>query len=51
MTLQAIKEAIKRLIIARSEATGNTEEQNRINIKLTKLYNLKYTALEQEGNK
>lgn len=47
MTIEAIKEAIKRLIIARSEATGNTIEQERINAKLTKLYALKYTALEQ----
>ena len=44
---EAIKEAIKRLIIARSEATGNAIEQERINAKLTKLYALKYTALEQ----
>ena len=49
MTIEAIKEAIKRLIIARSEATGNTIEQERINAKLTKLYALKYTALEQSA--
>lgn len=48
MTLQAIKEAIQRLIVARRDATGNVEEQERINVKLTKLYNLKYIALEQE---
>lgn len=49
MTIESIKEAIKRLIIARREATGNTIEQNRINTKLTKLYALKYTALEQSA--
>lgn len=51
MTIGAINEAIKRLIIKRREAHGNEEEQSRINKKLTKLYNIKYIALEQETNK
>ena len=47
MTLEALKNAIAKLIIARAEAHGNEAEQARINIKLDKLYNLKYTMLEQ----
>ena len=47
MTLEALKNAIARLIIARAEAHGNEAEQARINAKLEKLYNLKYTMLEQ----
>jgi hypothetical protein len=47
MTLEALTEAIKRLIIKRREAHGNNEEQQRLNDKLTKLYNLKYLMLEQ----
>lgn len=47
MTLEALKNAIARLIIARAEAHGNEAEQTRINAKLDKLYNLKYTMLEQ----
>ena len=47
MTLKALQEAIRRLIIARAEATGDEAEQNRLNAKLEKLYNLKYTMLEQ----
>ena len=49
MTLKALQEAIRRLIIARAEAHGNEAEQARINTKLDKLYNLKYTLLEQES--
>lgn len=41
MTLQALTEAIARLIIKRAKAHGNREEQERINAKLTKLYELK----------
>jgi hypothetical protein len=51
MTIDAINEAIKRLIIKRREAHGNEEEQKRINEKLTKLYNIKFLALQQEANK
>ena len=51
MTLEAINEAIKRLIIKRREAHGNEEKQNRINKKLDKLYDIKYIALEQETKK
>ena len=51
MTLEAISEAIKRLIIKRREAHGNEEEQSRINKKLDKLYEIKYLALEQETKK
>ena len=47
MTLEALKNAIAKLIIARREAHGNEAEQARINTKLDKLYNLKYTMLEQ----
>lgn len=51
MTIGAINEAIKRLIIKRRDAHGNEEEQRRINNKLTKLYDIKYIALEQETKK
>lgn len=47
MTLEAIRAAIGRLIFARAAAHGNKEEQNRINAKLDKLYNLKYILLSQ----
>ena len=47
MTLEALKNAIAKLIIARAEAHGDEAEQARINAKLDKLYNLKYTMLEQ----
>lgn len=48
MTLLALEEAIKRLIIKRREAYRNYAEQERINQKLTKLYNLKWLMLQQE---
>lgn len=51
MTFEALQQAIARLIIARAEAHGNEAEQARINTKLDKLYNLKYTLLEQESQK
>lgn len=47
MTLEALQNAIANLIVARREAHGNEAEQARINVKLDKLYNLKYTMLEQ----
>lgn len=47
MTIEALKQAIARLIIARAEAHGNKAEQERINAKLGKLYELKRIALEQ----
>ena len=47
MTFEALQQAIANLIIARAEAHGNEAEQARINAKLDKLYNLKYTMLEQ----
>lgn len=47
MTFEALQNAIARLIIARAEAHGNEAEQARLNAKLDKLYNLKYTMLEQ----
>lgn len=50
MTLEALKNAIARLIIARAEAHGNHEEQARINKKLDKLYELKYILLSQNNN-
>lgn len=50
MTIEALREAIGRLLIARREADGNQVEQDRITAKLTKLYDLKYTMLEQQAN-
>ena len=47
MTFEALQQAIASLIVARREAHGNEAEQTRINTKLDKLYNLKYTMLEQ----
>lgn len=47
MTFEALQQAIANLIVARREAHGNKAEQTRINTKLDKLYNLKYTMLEQ----
>ena len=47
MTKQALEEAIKRLIIKRREAYRNYAEQERINQKLTKLYDLKWLMLQQ----
>lgn len=50
VTIEALQEAIGRLLIARREANGNQVEQDRITAKLTKLYDLKYTMLEQSAN-
>lgn len=49
MTLEALMEAIRRLIIKRREAHNNYAEQERINAKLDKLYNLKRVMLSQRG--
>ena len=49
MTITALKEAIKRLIIARRDAHGNDAEQERINAKLTKLYDIEFTYLQQQA--
>lgn len=38
---------IGQLILKRAEMHGNDAEQNRINEKLTKLYNIKYNLLLQ----
>lgn len=51
MTIDAVNEAIKRLVIKRKEAHGNQEEQQRINAKLDKLYDIKHIALVQESEK
>lgn len=51
MTIDALNEAIKRLVIKRRQAHGNEEEQKRINAKLDKLYEIKHTALVQESEK
>ena len=51
MTKQALEEAIRRLIIKRQEAHNDYAEQERINQKLTKLYDLKWLMMEQEYNK
>ena len=45
MTIEALKEAIKRLITKRANAPES--EHAEINAKLNKLYNIKYLALEQ----
>ena len=47
MTIEALKEAIAKLITKRAEAHGDTAEQCRINAKLSKLYDIKALALEQ----
>ena len=47
MSLEALKNAVPKLIVARRQAHGNEAEQARMNAKLDKLYNLKYTMLEQ----
>lgn len=47
MTLEALNYKIRELIIARS--TADQEEQKRLNIKLDKLYNLKYIMIEQRS--
>lgn len=49
MTEQALEEAIKRLIIKRRNAHGNAEEQARINLKLTRLYDIKYLMIKQKN--
>ena len=49
MTFEALQNAIARLIIARAEAQGNEAEQARINKKLDKLYEKKYTMIEQSA--
>lgn len=51
MTIDAVNEAIKRLVIKRRKAHGNQEEQQRINAKLDKLYDIKHIALVQEAEK
>lgn len=51
MTLEALKNAIANLLVARREAHGNEAEQARITAKLEKLYALKYTLLEQESQR
>lgn len=48
MTYEALIEAIKRLMKKREESHGNYEEQDRINKKLDKLYDLKYIMLQQK---
>ena len=47
MTLEALKNAIANLLVARREAHGNEAEQARINKKLDKLYDKKYIMIEQ----
>ena len=47
MTYEALMHTIAKLIIMRENAHGDQAEQDRINAKLTKLYALKYTMLEQ----
>lgn len=47
MTLETLNNKIAYLIELRREAHGNIEEQERINKKLDKLYQLKSVALTQ----
>ena len=47
MTLEALMNKIQELIIKRREARGDYAEQDRINAKLTKLYDLKRVMLAQ----
>lgn len=49
MTIEAIINAIARLTLKRQQAHGNTEEQDRINKKLSKLYDIKLLAMQQEN--
>lgn len=48
MTFEALTEGIKRLIAKRR--TASREEQEKINEKLDKLYDLKYLMLKQSVN-
>lgn len=48
MTLEALQQKTAELIILRRAAHGNKEEQERINKKLDKLYELKYILLSQQ---
>lgn len=47
MTYENLINKIAELIVARRNAHGNDKEQQRINEKLDKLYQIKYTMLEQ----
>lgn len=47
MTLEALNNAIAKLIIKRQEAHGDMAEQQRINTKLSKLYDCKNLMLVQ----
>lgn len=51
MTRQSLMEAIKRLIVKRANAHGNYAEQERINTRLTQLYDLKYLMDQQEASR
>ena len=51
MTFEALELAIIRLDAKRKQAHGNEAEQDRITAKLEKLYELKYTMLQQRGRK
>lgn len=48
MTLEALQEAIKNLILKRNNSTSE-DEKTRLNTKLTKLYNIKYIILQQNN--
>lgn len=51
MTLEALQNAIIRLIEKRRAAHGDQKEQDRINEKLARLYELEIIALKQEARK
>lgn len=47
MTIEILNETIKKLIIKRMNV--DLKNQERLNAKLTKLYEIKYTMLEQKS--
>lgn len=49
MTEEALTYAIARLIEKRRKAHGDDAEQARLNVKLTKLYDLKWIMQQQQG--
>lgn len=49
MTIEAVKEAIKRLIIRRYELDPRSPEVDQINAKLDKLYKIKEIHMQQQN--
>lgn len=48
---QLIKDTVAKLIVKRREAHGNPEEQQRISVKLQKLYDIQWTMGLQYAEK